>query len=121
MTWVRIDDNLAYHPKVIPVGNPAMGAWVRCASWCGLYLTDGFVPKDVAEGIADKRKDIDGLVDVGLWLPAPGGYQFHQWLDRNPSREQVEAERDASRKRVQRWREQRRRDDGTFGEGTSSE
>lgn len=50
----------------------------------------------------------------GLWKPATGGYLIHDFLEYNPSKEAVEAERKASRLRQERFRERR---NGQFGNG----
>lgn len=112
MTWFRVDDNLAFHPKAIAAGNPALGLWVRAGSWAGQQLSDGFVPSEIARSLGT-RSQVDRLVDVGLWLPSSGGFEFHQFAERNPTRLQVESRRDAGAKRLQRWREERRRDGET--------
>ena len=41
MTWFRVDDTLAMHPKVYAAGNAAMGLWVRAGAWSMQQLTDG--------------------------------------------------------------------------------
>lgn len=114
--WFRIDDNFAFHPKVIQAGNEAVGVWARTGSWSSQQLTDGFVPDDIANTIG-RAAAVRRLVSSGLWLPVDGGFQFHEWELRNPTRAQVEADREAARKRQERWRRQRRDSDGTFTEG----
>lgn len=56
----------------------------------------------VASSLSDVARDIppmmgdavaEDLVDIGLWEKVNGGYQIHDFLDYNPSRAQVEAER----------------------------
>jgi hypothetical protein len=44
------------------------------------------------------------LVEVGLWEVSEGGYQFHDWGDYNPTREEVKADREAARERMKRLR-----------------
>lgn len=108
MTWFKVDDTLAWHQKVVIAGNGAMGLWVRSGSWASQQLTDGFVPADIAKALGSPA-EIKKLVAAGLWHPTEHdgtpGYQFHQFLERNPSRADVEAERAANRKRQQRGRE----------------
>jgi hypothetical protein len=50
--------------------------------------------------LGGKPKDARDLIAAGLWVKVPDGWQIHDFLDRNPSREKVEAERAAARKRV---------------------
>lgn len=120
MPWFKVDDNFALHPKVMRAGNEAIGLWVRAGSWAMQQLTDGFVPDDIVP-ILGTVKAAKRLVAVGLWLPVEGGYQFHEWVARNPSRSDLEAQREATRKRQQRWRESHRDDAGKFTEGETRE
>jgi len=104
MPWFRVDDNLALHPKTIRVGNAAVGMWVRSGSWCAQQLTDGFIPDQMVRvfggpALAEK------LVRAGFWLKVDGGYQFHEWGERQPSRARVEENRKAAATRKERWRE----------------
>ena len=111
MTWIRLDDNFADHPKVAAAG--PLAGWVHVCGlvYCGRFLTDGFVPGNIAlrladfdglgiatggiRGVAEFGHDItmaeliERLVEVGLWEPCEGGYMIHDYLDYNPTREQV--------------------------------
>jgi len=120
MTWFKVDDNLHSHLKAIAAGNSAMGLWVRAGSWCGDHLTDGFVPKSVARSLGNPR-EIRGLIDAGLWTEVEGGYAFHEWEQRQPSREEVQAERAKTAERVRRFRQRRNagRNDVTNGVGNA--
>lgn len=103
MPWFKVDDNLAFHAKTVAAGNPAMGLWVRAGSWCAQNLTDGFIPRHMllAFGTTQQAKR---LVDVGLWERVEGGYGFHEWTERQPRRDDVEAERLAARERMRDMR-----------------
>lgn len=48
------------------------------------------------------------LVASGLWEPAPGGWQFHDWEKYQPTRQIVTARREASAQRLREWRERKR-------------
>ena len=48
MTWVRIDDRMAEHPKVQAAGPLAELMQFRALEYCNRNLTDGFVPWAVA-------------------------------------------------------------------------
>lgn len=105
MTWFKVDDNLAFHPKTIAAGNAAMGLWVRAGSWAAQQLTDGYVPTDLARNIGTVAQ-ADALIRSGLWLPSEAGYDFHEWAapGRQPTRAAVEKRRLAAAKRLQDWR-----------------
>jgi hypothetical protein len=90
--WFRVDDVLADHPKVIMAGNAAMGLWVRAGAWSMKHLTDGFIPDAVAS-ILGTAKEADALVRVGLWTVSAGGYTFHAWEGRQPTKNEVEDRR----------------------------
>lgn len=103
MPWFKVDDNLAFHHKVVAAGNAAMGLWVRAGALCAQQLTDGFVPDHMITAL-DGRKHVRRLVEVGLWTAVEGGYQFHEWTERQPTRESVEADREAARQRMKALR-----------------
>lgn len=71
-------------------------------------LTDGFVPEHVLPTLGTKR-EAQLLVNAGLWKRAPGGWTFHEWEGRQPSREQVEKDRADAAERQRRAREQRKK------------
>lgn len=94
MPWVKLDDSFWANPKVETVGNEAAGVYCRMLSYCGQSLTDGFIPGGVAEFIlARKKKPLDALLDAGLIVAAPYGWRIPDYLDFNPSKEEVEAKR----------------------------
>ncbi len=98
MTWGKVDDNLAFHPKVIAAGNEAMGLWVRSLSWSSQQLTDGIIPDAIISALHGEAA-AHILVAAGLWHEVDGGYEFNDWVDYQPTREQVLAERLATRER----------------------
>lgn len=125
MSWVRIDDNMADHPKVIGLGDLAplaLALQVRALCWCSRYLTDGKLPaeaiprllggfaalcsrevraKFATGGNADELDWPTIMVQAGLWEVAPnGGYLIHDYLEYNPTRAEVLAGREAARERM---------------------
>lgn len=107
MPWFKVDDNLAFHAKTVAAGNPAMGLWVRAGAWCAQQVTDGFIPDHIISVIGTPAQ-AKKLVQVRLWDDADGGFRFHQWTDRQPSRVDVEAERAAARERMRAARASRK-------------
>src|SRR6188768_753677 len=107
MPWFKVDDNLAFHHKVVAAGNPAMGLWCRAGSLCAQQLTDGFIPDHMIATLGTKAQ-AERLVKVGLWDCAEGGYRFHEWDERQPSKASVEAERAAAAERMRLRRAQRK-------------
>lgn len=93
MTWFKVDDTLALHPKAVAAGNAAMGLWVRAGSWSAQQRKDGYVPARMISTLGGRKRDAERLVVAGLWVQADGGYRFHEWQQANPTRAQIEAER----------------------------
>lgn len=103
MTWFRVDDNLAFHAKAVAAGNAAMGLWVRAGAWSSQQLTDGHVPSHMIPSLGNTAQ-AKALIRAGLWLQEEGGYRFWQWGERNPSRADVDADREAARERMAKRR-----------------
>jgi hypothetical protein len=98
MTWVKLDDQFADHPKVLAAGPLAGWLYIAGLCYCARQLTDGLIPEGVARRLADvpnAPKHIAALVRVGLWEQAEGDYRVHDYLDYQPGRERVLATRDA--------------------------
>jgi hypothetical protein len=100
MTWFKVDDGLAMHPKVMAAGNNAMGLWVRAGAWSAGNLTDGFIPRGMIPKLGGRGRDARKLVEVGLWLEVDQrGYQFHEWEEWQPSKQMILDRRAQDRER----------------------
>lgn len=112
MTWVKLDDHIVSHPKVVAAGPEAMWLQVSALCYCAQQLTDGVVPKGMVPMLAPKRPAVLArrLVDAGIWLDEGDHYRIHDYHDYQPSREQVESQRDAARERQRKSRRRSRRD-----------
>jgi hypothetical protein len=106
MAWLRIDDRVRTHPKVVQAGMTAAWFWFCGICYCREHLTDGFIAKamlpTLSAGAGTKAAALAAkLVKVGLWHEVEGGYQVHDFLDWNPARAEVLRKRkeDADRKR----------------------
>lgn len=107
MTWFKLDDGFHCHPKVLEAGNEVIGLYVRCGSWASQQLTDGFVPTSIAL-LYGSCELTEVLVAVNLWTRVSGGWQMHDYLTYNPSKQQVQADRHAAAERQKRARERAR-------------
>ena len=123
MTWSKIDDQLHAHPKVQHAWHAdpaALGLHLLALSHAGAFLTDGHVPETfVRTHLASptkRRRAVAALVSAGLWETAEGGWQIHDFLDFNQSRQEVTDSRsvravqaaDAGRKgAAKRWHPRR--------------
>ena len=126
MVWVRIDDSFAQHPKVVAAGPLAMAMQVAALCYCNRNLTDGIVARavvptllnfeglaytsgvsDIGIGVGDDASwqyVVGALVDTGMWEERPGGYYIHDYPDYQPTKAEVEEEREAARERMSRVR-----------------
>jgi hypothetical protein len=98
MVWFNVDDTLAFHRKVLQAGNAAMGLWVRAGAWSAGTLTDGFIPRAIARSMGTQTQ-IKALLHSGLWIEAEGGYEFHEWGQRQRTKKEVESRRESERLR----------------------
>src|SRR5690606_23232276 len=73
-------------------------------SWSAAHTTDGHIPRHVLPLLGGRPRDAAELVRVGLWETDGDGWRFHQWLEFQPSADQVQAQRrvDAARQQVAR-------------------
>ncbi len=92
MSWLRIDDQIAFHQKTIAAGNEAFGAWVRMGAHSCAYGTDGFLDEATALTFTSKKM-IARLIKVGFLDVAPEGYRIHDFHDWNGTAEEVAARR----------------------------
>ncbi len=99
MTWVKLDDSLPDHPKIIRLSDAAFRAYITGLCYCGKYLTDGGIPGPLALRFAGKRAVLQELVHALLWIPMGEDFAVNGFLEYNPTRQQVEAERKAARER----------------------
>lgn len=118
MTWFKVDDGFARHPKVkalrsygARVRSDALMLWLLAGAECASALgqggvRDGYVDADDLADLArpmpaaSLRAATDALVDVGLWLREPRGFVFHDWQRYQPTSEKIKQRRDG-------WREQK--------------
>lgn len=108
MPWAKIDDALPGHRKVDALleaqedrGLAALGLWTLMLAHSAQQLTDGKIGARVIRRLAPDNGDelVARLVDVGLVDVDGSGWCIHDYLDFNPSREKVLADRAASAKR----------------------
>lgn len=108
MTWVKLDDAMPNHPKV--VGLSVHAKWSLIEFWChaAQYRTDGHISEGVAKRIA-RPKVIAELVDGGLVHRNGTGWVIHDWLEHNISAADAKKKRDDDAERLRIWREEQTR------------
>lgn len=108
MTWAKIDDQFHAHRKAKRAwkNHPrALGLHLLAISYCAGHLTDGLVDDEFVEEKLPVQRErnaaTEALVDAGLWIREDDGWRINDWLDFNPSREEVVTRRrkDSDRKR----------------------
>jgi len=116
MSWAKIDDHFFGHPKVVNTSLAARGLWITALSWTAALRTDGWIPEEIIPVLAADGENrgqiptwvVEELVSHRLWERGEGGYRIHDFLDWNPSREEVDARRAATNTRVAAYRERKR-------------
>ena len=111
MPWFKVDDGLHSHPKPRRAGLAAMGLWTVSGSWSAQHAQQGFVPEWFVSSWPSGRRRAQELTAAGLWCPGDregvAGWWFHDWEHFQPTRAEIEREREASRERQRRFREKR--------------
>lgn len=113
MVWVKLDDHFDENPKVARLSDGALALWVTGLAYSNRNLTDGFIPTQVGRGKlrycdGDTSSPIAELEHAGLWEPATGGWLIHDFADYQPTRDQVQADREAARERKAKSRRKSR-------------
>lgn len=143
MPYALLSDEFHSHPKSTKAGLDGCGLYARALSYCGAYLTDGFVPLSWTREIA-KPATRNRVTQAGFWTEVKGGevYEYAadgdaytveipgpgffigDYLEYNPTRSAVLAKRDElSKKRSEagkkgaqvRWQRQRQTDSNSDG------
>lgn len=103
MAWLKVDDRVRTHPKIVEAGPLAAWVWFCGICYCREHLTDGFIADKMlatlVPGLSSLKKAAASLVAAGLWHRGERGYQVHDFLDWNPSRADVEKQRAIDRAR----------------------
>jgi hypothetical protein len=110
MPWVKLDDRFPSHRKIALLSDRAFRLHVSAICWCSENLTDGRIADRELTLLAKIRgikTTAQQLADAGLWDRVDGGWQIHDYLDYNPSRAQVLADRKKNAERQERFRQRR--------------
>jgi hypothetical protein len=124
VTWSKLDDGFWMHPKVVRAGNTGAGLYARMLSYCGCYLSDGEIPPPIVESVVGRDKAaLKRLIESALVERRDDGtIVIPDYLDFNPSREEIHAKRrkDSERKTRGRREESERTPDGIVAESAGS-
>ena len=91
MGWFRLDESFPEHPKVMGLGLRAEGLFVRGLAYACRVKTDGHIPTAFIRSMPDPDVEAvaTSLVAAGLWETTPCGFLIHDYLDYQPSREDL--------------------------------
>ena len=109
MTWIKLDDAFADHPKIADLSDRAFRVHITALLYCGKYLTDGVIPEPIANRfcVSNARRIISKLTDTGLWKVVEGGYEINDYLKYQTSKAQAEMEKETNRLRAAKARKLR--------------
>lgn len=85
--WVKVDDGMPHHPKLVAAGPQAFALDVAAICYASRYDTDGFVADGalaaVLPGLPQVKRHAKRLVEIGRWLrnDERGGYDIHDYED----------------------------------------
>jgi len=109
--WVKLDDQFYVNRKAVAAGLEGRALFLASLCYCAMQLNDGHLTAQdlpVIAAMAGVEPSVaDRLVSVALWKPTELGWDVHEYLDSNPSREQVLADRQAATERQRRSRSRR--------------
>ena len=111
MPWVRLDDRFPSHRKVALLSDRAFRLHVSAICWCAENLTDGHIADrelPLITRLRNVKATAKQLEDAGLWDRSDAGWFVHDYLDYNPSRDQVLAERKKNAERQERFRRRKK-------------
>ncbi len=110
--WVRIDDDLIDHSKVLRAGERlgrygvarVLATFMEGLTYSARKLTDGALPVFVVRQFKVDPRPLDVAAvlaadDVRLWEPTEDGYQVHNYHNYNPTAADVKAKRARDRER----------------------
>lgn len=102
MGWVRVSDDFYDHGAHSTLELEAWGLWLWSLAWSNRNLSDGVIPWPVAKRMDPDGKASGALIDAGRWLDHGCVLEVHDFLEYQPSAEQVRAKRLKERERWQR-------------------
>lgn len=102
MGWVRIDDSFYDHPGHAGLDLAAWGLWAWSLAWSNRNLTDGHIPLAVVKRMDPVGDATGALIASSRWDLADEVVVVHDFLEYQPSAEQIREKRERERVRWQR-------------------
>lgn len=109
LPWVRLDSSFTQNPKILHLIEDkkwqSITVYVAGLGYSGLHGTDGFLPASALPFLHGTKRDATNLVNIGLWVPCPGGFDINGWAEFQPSNEENERRRSKAKAAAEaRWR-----------------
>ena len=114
MAWAKIDDKFPEHEKVVGLSNAAFRLHVSAICYASRNETDGRISQAAAKALHGVASRTGELVEAGLWERNGVGWKIHDFLQYNPSHEQLEKKRAEARERIAKARRAPRHVDEMF-------
>jgi hypothetical protein len=136
MAWFKMDDGFANSKPVLRIPRryrlQAVGLWALAGTWSAKEETDGFIPEYVLEEFCGTPGIANQLVQAGLWEIVEGsskdrvgilsavsddpqlpGWVFRNWGKYQPTKAELEENREKERIRKANYRKSQRDTHGT--------
>lgn len=113
MSWVRLDDGFPEHPKISGLSDRAFRFHVAALCYCARNLTDGVIDRKavriIGAVVGAKRPLglVQTLVNASLWGTCSDTFVINDYLDYNPSNDQVKTDRNRAAERMRALRSAR--------------
>jgi len=111
MPWVKLDDRFPSHRKVALISDRAFRLYVSALCWASENLTEGRIldrELPLVARIRGPKNVAKELEEAQLWDRIEGGWVIHDYLEYNPDRARVQAERQANAARQKAFRDRKR-------------
>lgn len=108
MAWLKLDDGFAEHPKIEALSDLEVRIHIAAMCMSARNLTDGLISARDARAllgrIGGRKRNLEHLVEVGVWSETEEGWAINDYLDYNPSAEHVKEERAKAAERMRNVR-----------------
>lgn len=93
MAWVKLDDSMPHHPKIIAAGPEAFALDVAAICYSNRFGTDGHIAKHLLPHLLPGLENVEHfasiLLRVGRWIETENGYLIHDVSEYQPSSKQA--------------------------------
>lgn len=97
LPWVRLDTQWPHNPKFLMLVEDkkwrAISVYMAGLGYSGAHGTKGFLPALCLPVLHGTKKEANDLLEVGLWLPQPGGWDINGWAEFQPEQDDADARR----------------------------